>query len=197
MYLQTLIIENLATRDINDVIRQLGYKTPEKVSGRIKDITSSPCLALDKSSFDFRYSAPEFIRKLCEILDIPEDLYTKIINETEANLLHQSQKFKPYIYIETNFQRKSQPIFALAVLESTRYILIEPTLQNLPLNELLDHVKELVKSHYQNQSDPLIWGKIEQYVFFYDEQTVIILSPKGNVIDAVLSYIRSRAILKF
>jgi len=84
MYLQSLIKKKLATRDINEVARQLGYKTPEKVSARIKDMTDSPCLALDKSNFDFRYSSPELIRKLCAILDIPEDLYNKIIAEIEA-----------------------------------------------------------------------------------------------------------------
>ena len=196
MYLQELITENLATRDINDVARQLGYKTPEKVSARIKAITDSPCLALDKSSFDFRYSTPEFIKKLCETLDIPEDLYTTIINETETNLLHQSQKYKPYIYIDTNFQRKSEPIFALAVMESTRYISIDPGIQNLPLNELLDRVQQLIKSHYQVQTSLPMWGEIKQYAFFYDEHTVIVLSPKGQVIDAVPDYSRSRAVLK-
>ena len=197
MYLQELITENLATRDINDVARKLGYKTPEKVAARIRAITASPCLALDKSGFDFRYSTPELIRKLCEILDIPEVLYNKIISETEAYLLQKQQKFKPYIYIETNFHRKSEPIFALAVLERTRYISIDPSLHGLPLNELLDHVKKLVKSHYLQQSSLSLWGEIKQYVFFCDEHTVIVLSTTGDVIHALPSYIRSRALLKF
>lgn len=197
MFLQALIIENLAKRDINEVARQLGYKTPEKVSARIKAITASPCLALDKSSFDFRYSTPELIRKLCEILNIPELLYTKIIRETGVNILQQQQKFKPYIYIETNFQRKSEPIFALAALENTRNIPVEFPLYNLPLNDLLDHVKEIVKSHYQKQTSLPVWGEIKQYAFFCDEHTVVVLSPQGQVIDALPSYIRSKAILKF
>jgi len=92
MFLQALIIENLANRDINEVARQLGYKTPEKVSARIKAITDSPCLALDKSSFDFRYSTPELIRKLCEILGIPDYLCNKIISETEAPIYCNSNK---------------------------------------------------------------------------------------------------------
>ena len=196
MFLQALITENLANRDINEIARQLGYKTPEKVSARIKAIIDSPCLALDKSSFDFRYSTPELIRKLCEILGIPDYLCNKIISETEADLLQQQQKFKPYIYIDTNFQRKSEPVFALAAMESTRYIFIDPGIKNLPLNELLDRVRQLIKRHYQEQASLPTWGEIKQYAFFYDEYTVIVLSPKGEVIDAVPSYFRSRAVLK-
>jgi len=196
MYLQSLIKKKLATRDINEVARQLGYKTPEKVSARIKDMTDSPCLALDKSNFDFRYSSPELIRKLCAILDIPEDLYNKIIAEIEAYLLQQQQKFKPYIYVETNFQRKSEPIFALAAMESTRYISINPSIQNLPLNQLITHVQALVKIHYQKQTSLPMWGDIRQYAFFYNENTVIVLSAKGDVIDAASDYSRSRATLK-
>jgi len=197
MFLQALIIENLANRDINEVARQLGYKTPEKVSARIQTITDSPCLALDKSSFDFRYSTPELVKKLCEILNIPELLYTKIIRETEVNILRQQQKFKPYIYVETNFQRKSEPVFALAAMESKRYIPIESSLYDLPLNDLLDHVKKIVKRNYQKQASLPLWGEIKQYAFFCDEHTVIVLSPQGQLIDALPSYIRSKAILKF
>ena len=197
MFLQALITENLANRDINEVASQLGYKTPEKVSARIKAITASPCLALDKSSFDFRYITPELVKKLCEILNIPEGLYNKIIKETEVNILQQQQKFKPYIYVETYFQRKNEPISALALMENTRYVPIESPLHNLPLNDLLDHVKEIVKSHYQKQASLPLWGEIKQYAFFCDEHTVIVLSSQGQVTDALPSYIRSKAILKF
>ena len=78
-------------------------------------------------------------------------------------------------------------------MECKRYISIDPGIQNLPLNELLDRVKQLIKSHYQEQTSLPIWGEIKQYAFFCDEHTVIVLSPKGKVIDAVPSYIRSRA----
>ena len=193
MSLQSLFTKELATRDINEVAKQLGYnaRSYEKVSARINTIINSPYLALDKSGFDFRYSTPELIRKLCAIFDIPAFLCNKIIGDIEEYLLLQQSKFKPYIFIETNFQRKGQPIFALAVLESTRYISLDSTLNNVSLNEILDPVKKLVKSHYQNQSEPLIWGKIEHYVFYYDEQTVIILSPTGKVLSADDHYNRS------
>ena len=82
-------------------------------------------------------------------------------------------------------------------MECKRYISIDPSIQNLPLNELLDRVKQLIKNHYQEQISLPIWGEIKQYAFFCDEHTVIVLSPQGQVIDALPSYIRSKAILKF
>jgi len=41
-----------------------------------------------------------------------------------------------------------------------------------------------------------MWGDIRQYAFFYNENTVIVLSAKGDVIDAASDYSRSRATLK-
>ncbi len=192
MTLQTLIAEKLALTDISLVTQQLGYsaKAQDEVAARITDIINSSCLALNESSFDSLYSTPEFIKYLCVTLNIPELLSNKIISETEEPSLQKQPGFKPSIFIETNFKRKSEPIFALAALEGTRYISLASEISYLPLNKLLEHAQHLVKAHYQKRPN-LIWGKIEYYVFYYDEQTVIILSPEGKVIGADDYYIRS------
>jgi hypothetical protein len=195
MTLQTLIIEKLATQNLHDVAKKLGYSNEQQLSARLDLILASSYLALDKSGFDFHYSTPELIRKLCHILSIPDRLCNNIISEIEVSLEASKNRFKSYIYIETNFKRSSQPIFMLAALNSQRYIPIDDELQKLPLNEQIEHVQRLLKAHYAQQTALQIWGEIDKYVYFYDENTIVIFSPSGRVIDTVDEYFVSRPIL--
>lgn len=195
MTLQALITEKLATHNLHDVAKQLGYNNDQKLSERLDLILDSPNLALDKSSFDFHYSTPELIRKLCQILSIPAKFCNVIISEIEASIEASKRKFKSYLYIETNFRRSTQPIFMLAALNSQRYIPIDD-IQELILNEQIEHVQALLKSHYAKQSILPLWGEIDSYVYFYDEQTIIIFSPAGRIIDTVEEYFVSRPTLR-
>lgn len=195
MTLQNQIREKLAKSDLNTVIKQLGYSSVEKPLLRINSIIDSPMLSLDKSGFDFHYSTPALIRKLCEILTIPAVLCDSIINETEKSLLAQKQKFKSYLFIETNFERNNQPIFILAAYESRRYLSVHSDVKKLELNEQLEHIQALLKEHYAQQTSLEMWGEIKQYVYFYDEQTVVVFSPSGEVIDTVTEYFCSQAIM--
>jgi len=192
MILQTLIEKKLALTGIEIVTKKLGYSAEfeDKVSARITDIINSHSLALNQSSFDLQSSTPEFLKKLCRILKIPELLSNTIISETVEYPFQKKKTFKPSIFIETNFVRKSEPIFALSALEGTRYIAVAAELSYMPLDMILEHVQNVVKSHYQ-KGKPLIWGEIEHYVFHYDEDTVIILSPEGEVIGDCSYYIKS------
>jgi len=191
MILQILIEKKLALTGIEIVTKKLGYSAEfeGKVSARITDIINSHRLALNQSSFDLKSSTPEFLKKLCRILKIPELLSNTIISETVEYPFQKKWTFKSSIFIETNFVRKSEPIFALSALEGTRYIALAAELSYMPLDMILEHVQNLVKSHYQ-KGKPLIWGKIEHYVFHYDEDTVIILSPEGEVIGDCSYYIK-------
>jgi hypothetical protein len=108
----------------------------------------------------------------------------------------QTRKYKPQLFIETNFKRTSEPIHVLAALQHTRYIAIESAVQSLPLNAQLDQIQSIVKAHYQQQSTLPLWGDIEHYVYFYDQYAIIILSTQGEVVDTVTDYGVSRATLR-
>ena len=195
MTLQNKIREKLAKSDVNIVIKQLGYSSKDKIATRINSILDSSTFALEKSGFDFHYSTPDLIRKLCAILTIPTVLCDSIIDETEKSLQAQKQKFKSYLFIETNFKRTGQPVCVLAACEPLRYLSVDSDVQKLPLNEQLEHIQALLRSHYAQQASLPIWGEISHYVYFYDEQTVVVFSPSGEVIDTVTEYFRSQAIL--
>jgi hypothetical protein len=196
MTLQVLIHDELSNRDIHRIAQQLGYSSSSKLSKRIQLIVDSPFLGLDTGGFDFHYGTEEFITRLCAALSIPEILYKKVIAETKVLLEDRKQRFDPYIFIDTAFKRESQPIHILAALEPTRYINLDEGFLDLSLNDQLEEVQSLIRKHFSLNPHLLIWGDVKRYVFFYDEQTVLIVSSQGELIGAKKEYQVSRVTLK-
>lgn len=192
MSLQDLIKNKITSTNINDLAKILGYSSAKKFSARIDAVINSEYLSLESSHFDFHYSTPEFIRKLCEALNIPVILCNKIMAEIEADLNIKKYKFKSRMLIETNFKRKSEPIFALAAYEGRRYIPVD-NIQGVLLNDQLKYIQKMIRSHYAEQTVLEMWGEISQYVYFYDEKMVIIFSTSGEVIESVEKYSASLA----
>lgn len=192
MFLQNLIKKELALFTIDVLAKKLGYSSSKKIQARITAILASPTLNLDQSHYDFHYSTPELIRKLCDILSIPIELCNAILNETELKLRKERSRFKPYIFIETNFKRKNEPIFALAALQGRRYLYIDNNL-NIPLNVQLDYIQELIRDHYFEQTEIPPWGDINQYAYFYDEKTVVVFATSGEIIAVTSEYFVSTA----
>jgi len=195
MSLQNLIQNKLNNIEFSDIAKQLGYSSPNKILSRINAIVNSPVLTLDQSGYDFHYSTPELINKLCDILNIPPLLCNRVINDIETALKAKQDKFVSYIFMETNFKRKSQPIFMLAALQSKRYLPINNTTQALPLNKQLDRITATIKAHHAQRTALPMWGNINQYVYFYDEQTIVVFSVSGEVIDTVTEYFTPQATL--
>ena len=195
MSLQHIIKDKLKSYDIYELAKSLGYSSTQKLSERIEAVINSDTLSLDSSHYDFHYSTPEFIRKLCEALTIPPTLCNKIVAEVEAEIQIKKFRFKSRLFIETNFKRTSQPIFMLSVLEGRRYLPIEG-IQGIDLNDQLKYIQRLIRSHYSEQTVLEVWGEISQYVYFYDEKMIIIFSTSGEVIDSVEKYSTSRATIK-
>lgn len=106
------------------------------------------------------------------------------------------QRFEPYIFIDTDFKRGSHPIHILAALEPTRHINLDERFIDLSLNDQLEEVQSLIRKHFSSNPHLLIWGDVKRYVFFYDEQTVLVISSQGELIGAKKEYQLSRATLK-
>ncbi len=192
MSLQYLIKDKLKSVNIKDVADALGYSSTKKLSVRIDVVINSETLSLESSDYDFHYGTSQFIRKLCDALAIPLALCNKIIDEIETKINIKKYRFKSSLFIETNFKRKSEPIFVLACLEGRRYIPVDE-IQDLGLNEQIEHVQRLIRAHYAEQTELQVWGKISQYVYYYDEKTNIIFSTSAEITNSVEQYSRSRA----
>lgn len=122
-------------------------------------------------------------------------IFDTVIEGIQADLLAKGQKFKPYIFIETDFKRKNEPVFMLAALQHQRYLPIEEKTQSLSLNEQLDVIGEKIKVHYQQQTCLKLWGEIQKYVFNYNESSALQFSTKGELLEAVEDYVYSKATL--
>ena len=192
--LQKLILEKSHNVGLGEVSCQLGYTNSEKCTQRIEKICASQYLALDKSGYDFKYSTREFIVNLCEVIGIPALFCQRVIKEVEDELQAIRQKFKAYIFVETGFKRKNQPIFMLAMMEHERRIGVDRNIRKLPLNEQLPTIQEMVTCHYQQTGGELqVWGKILKYVYFYDQDLAIEFSITGDVMKASTDYLTSHA----
>jgi len=148
MSLQQLFKERLDAHSPEAISKLLGYSSVGKITDRIESMINSRYLDLDKGGFDLCYSTPELINKLARVLDIPTIVCDKVTEEINAELLAKSKCFKPYIFIETNFKRTSQPVFMLAALQRNRFLEVEEEVEALSLNAQLQQVQEQIKEHY-------------------------------------------------
>lgn len=196
MYLQKLFARKLKGISHKDIARQLGYQNITSCETKINKLLSSPYLGLENRDYDLKYSTDEFIVKLAQVLNIPDLLVDTIVEEIQAELLQQTQKFRSYIYVETFFRRQGQPIFVLAFMEGKRHIGINKNMRTLGLDQQLPKVQSLIRKHYRNTKGELpVWGTIARYVFYYAEDLAIEFSPTGKIIATPKKYSASRATL--
>lgn len=196
MYLQKIFAAKLKGISDKDIAGQMGYNNLKSCESKIKKLLSCPYLCLKDSDYDLKYSTDEFLVKLGQVLEIPAALVDKVIEEIQAELLQRRKRFHSYIFIQTHFRRENQPIFVLACLEGKRHITIDIETRQLSLDGQLPKVRSLIHQHYRSTDGELmIWGKIAEYVFYYEKDLAITFSPSGELIEAKEKHITSRATL--
>ncbi len=163
----------------------MGYKKPYiKAIKRIQDVINDECLGLNFGRYDFKYNDMEFLYALCRTVNIDISNHINEIREIQSELYDRRPQWKPFIFVDTGFIRKSQPIFILAFLESSRNIYLEFETTKLTLPEQIETVKSIIKEHYtKNNKELYMWGEIQQYRFCYQEGKAIIMSPDGDVLS--------------
>ncbi len=167
MTLQKIITSKLSCANLSDITQFMGYnkfQTPKAVK-RLKGLMTDEYLGLYSSSYDFKFSNSEFLTQLTKVLgvlDCQGDLDT--IATTHYNQLN---RFKSYVFIDTEFVRKSQPVFILAARSNQRYIRLNDDIQMKPRHEQATQVQSMVKQHYIDSRGEIgIWGTVKRYVFF-------------------------------
>jgi hypothetical protein len=195
MSLQIVLKNKLSETDMAWLAKQMGYGSVDKLKAKITHTVECQYLGLDKSTFDFLYTQPEFIRKLSLVLDINSMFCNAIINEIQVELTRKKEKFTPYIFIETNFKRTTQPLCTLAFSETMRYLAIDKAIGILTLNQQLSYIQNLITRHFQEYPHVPVWGEVKHYIYFYDDKLVLKLSPSGAIVDAVTDYSTARAVL--
>ena len=122
----------------------------------------------------------------------------KVYTKEELAIKKELAKFKnSYIFVNTNFKRKSEPIFALAFCESKRNITLDKN--NLIFksdDKIFATISNIVKQHHNNTKGTIsIWGDIVNYVYHHSDGEVYVFDISGEQIKDI-EVIENRASLK-
>jgi hypothetical protein len=187
-------VENSSLEKITKLLEYSSFQKAEKIVNKFlssKDLYSW----LDSGYYDFKYTPKLFLQKLCQVFqfnykDIEEELRKQSIYYDEVKRVQ-----KNYIFVNTNFRRKNEPIFLLACLEQTRQISLntrDVVFKNK--EKTLEIVIKQIQQHYKKNNGKLnIWGNIVNYVY-YHENEIFIFDRDGTRIESQ-KIKRSRAIL--
>jgi len=109
----------------------------------------------------------------------------KYYTQKEIAQRKEYEKFKEcYIFVNTNFKRKSEPIFALAFLEYKRHIsLLKDDLIFKTDEEVFKIIGAIVKHHFITSNGQInMWGKIVNYKYYHKDGNSYVFDIDGNII---------------
>jgi len=122
----------------------------------------------------------------------------KVYTKEELAIKKELAKFKDsHIFVNTNFKRKSESIFALAFCEFLRNISLNKSNLIFKSNdETLTIVSNIIKKHYRDTKGRIgIWGNIEDYIYYHKDNQIYTFDKTGNQIENN-KFAMSRATLK-
>jgi hypothetical protein len=181
---KTDLVLRVAAIPRDEVLKAMGYQRATSANlERLQFVLDDPEFGLNDSGFDFKYSSEGFLRALCVVTGMDMALADQRICRIKKYLEEEREAFKPYIWVDTGFKRKSQPIFALAVCEHQRYLDFPKGFWRFSLDRQLGRAQCHVREHvYETGGDLGIWGPIKQYWFYYQKDTAYLLALNGEVI---------------
>jgi hypothetical protein len=182
MKLQQEIQLRLSTCSLKDISHLMGYKDVSPVT-RIRDVMNDPHLGLFKGGYDLKFSDAEFLSTLCSVVGIDIKQYQEELDAVQADHDDRRDRFKSYVFVDTDFVRTTQPIFVLGFCQGQRCISLDYEIRIKPINEQVEGVQNLVKRHYIDHDGELgVWGDIKRYLFVYAEGFQLEISPDGDVL---------------
>jgi len=195
MQLLNTIRKKLSQTPKDDILKKMGYHNLEAGRNRLNGLLESNDLYhwLKKGGFDMKYSSEAFLYQLAETVGLSEEMQ-KHLHRYQKRLDAIAKMSQPYIFIDTHFKRKSEPIFVLAFMEGRRRIFIDKeALVYKRLDEALDYVGSIIKEHYRDSKGSLkMWGKIESYVYHHIDGTIWIFDKDGRIIENTEEVTESR-----
>ena len=112
----------------------------------------------------------------------------KKYTQEELEIRKELEKFKDsYIFVNTNFKRKSEPIFALAFCEAKRNIGLDKISLIFKTDEEIFHIiSEIVKEHYIDSGGNIgLWGDIVNYVYHHSNGETYIFDKYGQILEDI------------
>jgi len=183
--LQTLK-EKLAPIDEEKLLKEMGYHNLAKAKERLHSLLEAADLEawLESGAYDFLYSSRGFLRRLFEILELPSQPLEEEFRRIDAKKEALAKMQAPYIFADTNFRRRNEPIFVLAFLECKRRIPLDKRdVAEMPLPQVLSKVSQIVRRHYEQSGGKLtVWGPIHRYVYHHTDGSTFVFDHEGNLL---------------
>ncbi|WP_462110048.1 hypothetical protein [Campylobacter concisus] len=164
--------------------KALGYVREQNFTRVLANLDTAKSLDefITKGHFDWVHSSETLILALSKHFGLSIDAE---LGEVQK-LYNERVKFRgSYIYIDTDFKRKSEPIFALAMAQHLRYISLTPFLDELcfkALDEQLKVISNVTKNYYQKTQTLPIFGAITGFKLYFLGKDYS-LDTNGNFTD--------------
>ena len=176
--------------------KALGYVREQNFTRALANLEAAKSLDefITKGHFDWAHSSETLILALSKHFALNIDAELSEVQK----LYNERVKFRgSYIYIDTDFKRKGEPIFALAMAQHLRYISLTPFLDELcfkALDEQLEVISNITKSYYQKTQTLPIFGAITGFKLYFLGKDYS-LDTNGNFTDKEIA--EQVAVIKF
>jgi hypothetical protein len=182
------------------VARKLGYRGYKRFQKTLDKLLKTQTIEawLENAHYDLVYTGEALIRALVKVLSLSETLCDQAFEAYAFYKQNKALNRQRWIWVNTNFRRKNEPIFMLAFMERTRNfgLNLDPH-RSYALEEILQMVSEIVRKHYIEKQGRLgVWGEIQNYVYYHDDGSRYVFDTEGKKIDDLVEVNDNRAMLK-
>lgn len=193
MRIQQELQSRCGALDLSEIASEMGYSNSKKGVVRIERVLQDQYLGLCDGGWDHVLSSEGFLLRLFDVvgLDLESEGLQNEFEKIKAIAHDESFGFRPWIFVETNFKRRQQPIHQLAMMESRRRIGLDQSIKWLPKKQqIIDELRKIVREHYRTlvkvadgKRSIELWGVVDYYVCHLGREWVIRMSPSGSVLD--------------
>ena len=173
--------------DRKELLRSLGYHDIRKGDKSLSDFLKAGSLKdwLSHGHYDFVHSSESFAKKLASLAGVDPGAIESIVDEEAERRAILSQLHTPYIFVDTRFRRKNEPIFALAFMEGKRRIALDKeAVYDRSMEDTLREVSRTIRKHYRNTGGKLnLWGKIHEYRYHHLDGRTFRFDTEGRLIE--------------
>ena len=171
-------------RKRGEILKKMGYSEPDQSHlSRLNRVLNDPDWGLLDEAHDSRYSDEAFFRSLCAVMEVDAKIVDTVISDIIKAHQDRIVAFKPYLWVDTGFTRKNQPLFALAAMEQFRHLYFDAEFLRLPMHLQMKKARRSIRKHMADTGGELqMWGAIRQYWFFHSFDKAILLDVNGDII---------------
>jgi hypothetical protein len=187
MTLHQHITDKIATVSKAELVQTLGYGNAAKGLETLKAFLQAKDTNewLRSGHYDFKYNSRTFLTALGKALEIPDEEKERAIAEHDERQKKLDAMTQPFIFVNTRFRRKNEPIFTLALLEGYRRLNIDKQFfLDKSDTEIFEIVGDLIQNHYHELKGELaLWGEIHNYVYHHIDGQIFVFNTEGNIIQ--------------